>query len=100
MTVVLLVGAGLFLRSLSELRALDLGLDVDRLVMAFPQFAHDMVPQRRTELIMEGAERVAALPSVEAAAATSSTFQGGGPTSQVRPEGVDSVPRPPGVPQV
>jgi predicted permease len=93
MTVLLLVGAGLFLRSLSELRALDLGLDVDRLVMAFPQFAHEMVPQRRAELIMAGAERVAALPSVEAAAATSSTFQGGGPTSQVRPEGVDSVPR-------
>jgi predicted permease len=96
MTVVLLVGAGLFLRSLRELRSVDLGLDVDRLAMAFPQFPHEMDPQRRSELIVAGAEVVAALPSVEAAAATSTTFQGGGPTSQVRPEGVDSVPRLPG----
>jgi predicted permease len=101
MTGVLLVGAGLFVRSLSELRGLDLGLDVDRLVMAFPQVPPDFDPRRRSELILAGAEHVATLPFVESAAATSNTFQGGGPTSQVRPEGVDSVtPLPGGGPYV
>ena len=44
MSVMLLVGAGLFVRSLRELRGLDLGLDVDRLLLARLELMNSALP--------------------------------------------------------
>ena len=37
LSALLLVGAGLFIRSLNEVRALDLGIDADKVVLAIPE---------------------------------------------------------------
>ncbi len=92
LSVALLVGAGLFLRSLQELRAIDLGFDADRLALVFFQYRNPPPDgARATELVLDAVERVAALPSVEAAAAASSAFPGY-TVQRVRPEGPDSMP--------
>ena len=71
-SVTLLVGAALFVRSLSNVRALDLGFDASRLLYARVTFdtkdaARDsLTPARLTEV----AERIAATPGVEGTALT------------------------------
>ena len=96
MSVVLLVGAGLFVRSVSELRATDLGLDVERLLQARLDFRAARLEDREwNALYEEAARRVAALPGVRSAAATSAPM---GLTSEGRVEvpGLDSLPTLPG----
>lgn len=71
LAVVLLSTAGLFLRSLSELRATDLGLEADRVtgIRLDPQgagFAPDTQPSMRRRILA----RVRSLPGVESAAFT------------------------------
>lgn len=70
---VLLVGAGLFVRSLSNVRSIDIGYDVDNVTMLWPVFpdgtgAHN--DQLRTT-IPHLVDRVAQLPGVRAAASAS-----------------------------
>jgi predicted permease len=96
MSVVLLVGAGLFVLSLSQLRRLDLGLDVDRLVLARLELVDESLGLAETnQLYQEAAERVASLPSVEGAAVTNVPFMYGY-AAGLRVPGVDSIPRLPG----
>ena len=96
MSVVLLVGAGLFVRSLGELRSLDLGLDVDRLVLAQLELEdQDIEPADQTALYEEAARIVARLPDVSSASATAVPFQWGLALALEVP-GVDSIPRLPG----
>lgn len=96
MSVVLLVGAGLFVRSLHELRSLDLGLDTDRLLLAMIEFrSDDLDDQARNALYDEAIRRVQDLPVVESAAATGVPFQWGMATGLSVP-GIDSIPRLPG----
>ncbi len=99
MSVVLLVGAGLFVRSVSEVRSIDLGLDVDRLLQARLEFrAARLEDAEFNALYEEAALRVAALPGVRSAAATTRpmavTFSGRG--GGVAVPGLDSIPRLPG----
>ena len=92
MSVVLLVGAGLFVRSVWEVRSIDLGLDVEGLLQARLEFRAARLEDRAwNALYEEAAERVAALPSVRSAAATNAPL---GLTSQGRVEvpGLDSLP--------
>jgi predicted permease len=96
LAVVLLVGAGLFVRSLDRVRSLDLGLDVDRLAMAQVTLRDpDMARTDQIALFEELSRRLIELPSVESAASTSS-----GLTSsmavETRIRGLDSLPRMPG----
>jgi predicted permease len=65
LSVVLLVGAGLFIRSLREVTHLDLGYDTDRIVMAIaPSTSAGRRPSVRATTD-EIVERLAAEPSVE-----------------------------------
>jgi predicted permease len=96
LTVVLLVGAGLFVRSLEHVRSLDLGLDVDRVALSRLELVDDDTPvQERNDVYRAALERVAALPGVASATATNAPFQWGfaGP---LEVPGVDSIPRLPG----
>jgi predicted permease len=100
--VVLLVGAGLFVRSFWTVNALDLGVDADRvLALHFEWQAGDdeaagAAESRRAAFIDEALARLGALPGVEhASAAVGSAFvvsYGG----SVRAGGVDSIPQLPG----
>jgi predicted permease len=103
--VVLLVGAGLFVRSFLDVQRTDLGLEADRVLAlrleweAAPTASAEeraAVVARRAALIGPALERLAALPGVErsSAAAGSAFISMSG--WAVRAEGVDSLPRLPG----
>jgi len=72
LSLVLLVGAALFVRSLSNVRALDLGFDASRLLFArvgfeFPDKARDsLAPERFRQL----AERLRGAPGIQGTALT------------------------------
>jgi predicted permease len=96
MSVVLLIGAGLFVRSLGELRSLDLGLDPDRLLLVNLELRSSNLDRAdQIAVYEEAARRVEALPDVESAAFTSVPFQWGFATSLEVP-GLDSIPTLPG----
>ncbi|MEQ1858023.1 MAG: ABC transporter permease [Longimicrobiales bacterium] len=110
LTVVLLVGAGLFIRSVAEVRRADLGLDVDRLVAV--QLELDETVLQGVVADLDGAaaapgairaahlmglyeeaiRRIDGLPGVISAAATGSGL-GSGYSTTLRADGVDSIPR-------
>lgn len=96
MSVVLLVGAGLFVRSLAELRSLDLGLDVDDLLLARLEFVDsDIEPDEQTAQYEEALRRIERLPGVRSTAATGVPFMWA-EAEGLRVPGVDSLPRLPG----
>jgi predicted permease len=69
LSVVLLVGAGLFVRSLNNVRALDLGYDVEHSVFVRPLFGASSPPKAEiAATIPSVAERLASAPGVEAIA--------------------------------
>ena len=79
MSLVLLIGAGLFLRTLQNLRSVDVGFNANNLLMfrINPQanrYGNDRVPQLRTRA--EAA--LAALPGVQSVAFTRMTLLSGG----------------------
>ncbi len=74
LSVVLLAGAGLFLRTLWNLRGLDTGFDASRVVVASVNpGANGYTAQRANDLYSWLAERAAALPGVAAASAAQVT---------------------------
>jgi predicted permease len=76
-SLVLLVGAALFVRTLVNIRALDLGLNIDGLsaFLADPsRLGHD--PERSQRMLREIATRLDAAPGIERAAVTWSTPYG------------------------
>ena len=69
LSVVLLFGAGLFVRSLRNVRAIDLGFDADRLLMASVDLPREGYPRERLDaLYKEMMTRVVALPGIDGAA--------------------------------
>ncbi len=68
--IILLVGAGLFARSLHRVRALDLGVDLDRTLEVRFDFNRDVLPVKADyeAASAEMLARVAAVPGVERAA--------------------------------
>ena len=73
LSCVLLAGAGLFVRSLKQVEAIDIGFDTDRIVMAGIDFARDAsrTPQAQAALFTEAALRIEKLPGVERVALAS-----------------------------
>ncbi|HWP41787.1 MAG TPA: ABC transporter permease, partial [Blastocatellia bacterium] len=70
LTVVLLVAAGLFARSLFNLRAVDVGMRTDRLIaFSIAPELNGYDPARSVELFGRLQEAIAALPGVEAVSA-------------------------------
>ena len=73
LSVVLLVGAGLFVRSLRTVLAVDLGFDARRVAMATVDFSNTSFKQPEIEQFYRtAAEQVRRLPGVEATALTTS----------------------------
>jgi putative ABC transport system permease protein len=83
LSVVLLVGAGLFVRSLSHVRSLDMGYDVERLVYIEGNARGvELNPAQSTALLERLRETAAATPGVVSATLTASvpfwSFEGRG----------------------
>ena len=96
LSVLLLVGAGLFVLSLQQVRSLDLGIEVERLVLAELEFStRSLAATEETELYRQAADRIREIPGVRSAAITHAPFQSAWATS-IRVPGVDSIPRMPG----
>ena len=93
LAVILLVGAGLFLRSLGAVRGLDLGMEVDRIALVGMEPASTLSVQAdRTELYEMGIERVRSLPGVESAALTTAPLFWSF-AQRIRIPEMDSIPR-------
>lgn len=71
LSVMLLVGAGLFVRSLRNVRSVDLGYEPSRLLVAMPDFRGQRpLPGELAELSRRLLERARAVPGVERATLT------------------------------
>lgn len=96
MTVLLLVGAGLFVKSLGTLRAMDLGLEVDRLLLVrLETTGADLDVRESIDLHRRAAEVARRVVGVESVGLTVAPL-GWGFYSRLRVPGVDSLPPMPG----
>ncbi|MCZ6916835.1 MAG: ABC transporter permease [Gemmatimonadetes bacterium] len=94
LSVVLLVGAGLFVRSLDRVRSIDLGFDPERLYVATLQAEPGALDRTARIRMHENAlERVRSLPFVEAASIVRSVPFRSSIGVRLRAEGLDSIPR-------
>jgi predicted permease len=88
LSVVLLTGAGLFLRSLHNISSLDLGLDPDNVLVATVDFSGTDRLGREVAAFYERAlERVQALPGVERASLATSIPLRSARAGSIRPAG-------------
>lgn len=94
LTAVLLVGAGLFVRSMTLARESDLGFDADHILAVELEPSSELKGSEARDHYRRAVERVSALPGVRRAAATNSPF-GWSFGAALRAEGLDSVPMPP-----
>ncbi len=93
LSVVLLVGAALFVQSLRQAQRLDLGFDADRLVIATLEWNETFPAEQRKATYEEVGERVRRLPGVQAAGMTYTVpFRSSISLGQPRVPGLDSVP--------
>lgn len=103
LSVVLLVGAGLFMRSLSNVRAIDLGVQTDRVIMLSPRWSalspamskemRVAEANRREGVIPQMLERMRALPEVESVSMTVGLPFNAAMSMGVRVPGLDSIPK-------
>jgi putative ABC transport system permease protein len=90
LSLVLLTGAGLFVRSLHNLRSLDLGLDTDNVLVAMIDFAGTNRSGRDVAEFYERAlDRVQSLPGVEHASLARSIPMRSARAGSIRPLGRD-----------
>ncbi len=95
LSVALLIGAGLFIRSLVRVRAIDLGLEPDRVLLAWPNFPDGMSRTGKGELVRRGLERVIADQGIESAALSMAVpFRGTFGSQLFLPGGRDTLPIP------
>jgi putative ABC transport system permease protein len=98
LSVILLVGAGLFVRSLHNARTVPLGYEPDR--VAYVQWhtaGQEWSTERLHQLYDASLERVRALPMVEAAGLSMTGPMWGSMGGGIHIPGRDSVPPPPGM---
>jgi len=92
-TLVLLVGAGLFVRSLRSVQSLDLGVDLERVLRAqVDTRAAGLDSRAANALYMRLLERARTIPGVEHAAATVGSPFGTNLGTDLRVSGRDSLP--------
>jgi predicted permease len=108
LSVVLLVGAGLFVRSLWNVRSLRLGIEPDRVLMvdigeAWAAGHADVAESdearalvRLRDLFARSLERVRSIPGVEAASLSNGTPFQGAVSYALEVPGLDSIPKLPG----
>ena len=101
LSVILLIGAGLFVRSMSRVHTLDLGLDVDHLAEVMLEMDEtDPAAATVRARLRRSADRVSRLPGVEGVAITTSPL-GWGLGIDISVPGLDSIPElPTGSPMV
>ncbi|MDQ3606189.1 MAG: ABC transporter permease, partial [Gemmatimonadota bacterium] len=92
LSVVLLVGAGLFVRSLQRVEALDLGMRTEGVLMVRPVFAPGVTEEQQTTFYRNAQERLNALPGVAHAAASVGVPFRTVITTSVEVPGLDSLP--------
>ena len=93
MTLVLLVGAGLFVRSLRNVQSLNLGFDINKVLSASVNLrTMGLSRQDANATYLRLMERVAQLPGVEHAAASMGTPFNYAYGSRVKASGEDSIP--------
>jgi putative ABC transport system permease protein len=94
LSVVLLLGAGLFVRSLGQLRQVRLGYDVDPVLMVrWQRRGAEMTAAERVAVRRRLVEAARAIPGVERAAVASNVPLQGTSTMPLFVPGIDSVPR-------
>lgn len=94
LSVVLLVGAGLFVKSLDRAENLDLGFDQDRVLVTMLEWNESLPAAERASVYSEALDRVRRLPGVREAALTYTIpFYSSISLGQPRVPGLDSVPR-------
>ena len=102
LSIVLLVGAGLFVRSLSNLRALDLGMQPDRMLVVSPRWpsiaSYDSLAQpaeraRRARVFTQALDRVRSMAGIEHASLIIGLPFRSGYQQSLRVTGWDSIPR-------
>jgi predicted permease len=92
LSVVLLVGAGLLVRSLHNVRSIDLGFDAEHVLFARPSFAPGGVGDAERALVLaRAAENLSRLAAVERVAVAEIIPFSGGMVTSFRAEGVDSI---------
>jgi putative ABC transport system permease protein len=87
LTVLLLAGAGLLLRSFSKLQAVDPGFDPSRALLTQLTPARNSTADKWRVFYQQVSERVAALPGVEAVGLTTEIFISGNPDGLITIEG-------------
>lgn len=93
LSVVLLIGAGLFVRSLDNVRGLDLGYDVDHVLAVEPTFADAPPPPAEiAAALSEIAQRLRTAPGVQAVAYASSSPMAGSTFADIFLPDRDSLP--------
>jgi predicted permease len=94
LSLVLLVGAGLFLRSLYNVRTVDLGMDAERVLVATVNLASaGYTPAQAAELHDRMLERARALPGISHASLATSTPYRTNTQVRISIPGRDSLPR-------
>lgn len=95
LSVLLLVGAGLFVRSLDRVRATDMGFDARNLVYAVPQTgSEEMTDDEVRDASTRALDVLRRIPAVQEAGATHSLPFHSFRTTRLRAQGVDSIPIP------
>ena len=97
LTVVLLAGAGLLIRSFARLYSVDLGIETDRLISLRTDLSDDQyaTPEMRWQFFERLRTRVASLPGVDGAVVTTGVppLDGGERLMEVERAGGPSAPR-------
>jgi predicted permease len=92
LSVTLLVGAGLFLLSFFRIRAIDMGVQADQVLVVNPSFPSSVPTAERLSFYQSSAERLRHVPGVQSVAvSTAVPFQVGW-SEQVTIPGFDTLP--------
>jgi predicted permease len=91
-SVILLVGAGLFVRSMHRVSSLDLGFDPDGVLLVSPVFETGLPEARQRAFYADASSRLAAIPGVEAVSSDLSIPFWSSTNYNLRVPGVDSIP--------
>ena len=81
LSLILLVGAGLFVRSLRRVTHRDVGIDIDKVVLVMPSHRRDTPTEELGQWYRAAHDRAASLPGVERVALVGSTIPGRTTTS-------------------
>lgn len=92
LSVTLLVGAGLFLLSFHRIRAIDMGVQADQILVVNPSFPSSISPPARFAFAEDAQERLSQLPGIQSVAITTTVPYQSSWGENVFIPGFDSMP--------